>query len=252
MSIKVSVVIPGIRVKNWSSVYTSICKSTTKEFELIICGPYLPENELANIANFKFIKDYGSPVRASMLAANIAEGEFIVWSADDALFLPGQLDRLIEEAEKNNSIVTCKYLEGKNGTHKVIQPNQYFALNGSFWTQSNLFHNEWYLFNAGIMRMDKFKDLHGWDCAYQGTFYSHADLAARAYLQGHRIIFNDSIILLDCDHSQNDHQPIEDAQTNYDMPLFKERYCSGMLKLPSLKKWNECPSIWEKRFKLDV
>lgn len=249
--VDISIIIPGIRPDRWSSIYNSIQKSTRRSFELIMCGPYLPPPELNNKKNFKFIKDWGSPVRASCLAAEIAEGDMITWSADDALFIENSLDLLANECDKDGHIISCKYIEGKNGSPKPIQPNEYFTLNGSTWTSSPRFQNDWYLLNTGIMPMKTFKDLGGWDCRYDVAFYSYADMAATSYLQGVKSKFAEDIILLDCDHfagSTGDHGPIENAQTHHDLPAFKMRFCSNDLNLSDRVHWTDSPKVWRTRF----
>lgn len=251
MSPSISIVVPGIRADRWISLYNSILKSTKRSFELIICGPFFPSNEFTLLKNFKFIKDFGSPVRASMLAVSVAEGDFITWAADDAVFLENSLDTITDVSETNDSICVCKYLEGKNGTHKPVQPNSYFSLNGSYWTNSHHFGHDWYLFNTGIMSRKKFLELGGWDCIFEGTFYSHSDLAARAYIKNYKVMF-DNTLLLDCDHftgETSDHQPVEDAQVNHDMHVFKSKYNGATPNISIMKQWSDCPAIWNRRFK---
>lgn len=250
MNPSISVIVPGIRSDRWFELYNSILNSTKRSFELIICGPYFPDSRLANFKNFKFVRDFGSPVRASMIAASIAEGDFITWGADDGLFLQGSLDGITNLSEKDDSITVCKYLEGENGKPKILQPNEYFLLNGSHWTASQHFNNNWYLFNTGIMSKSKFLKLGGWDCIFEGTFYSHSDLAARAYIGGENIKFVETL-LLDCDHfpgGSYDHGPIEDAQTNYDYHIFKNKYNRIKVNPTIIKKWDQCSPVWERRF----
>ena len=72
---EISIILPGIRPYNWSKLYDSIVKSTTRRFELIVVGPYRPPDMLQNdIYNFKYVKDYGSPMRASNIGALLCEG----------------------------------------------------------------------------------------------------------------------------------------------------------------------------------
>ena len=251
--IDISIIVPGIRVDRWETLYNSILTSTSLNFELIICGPYFPTKNLEDKKNFKFIRDFGTPVRASNLAASIAEGELITWGADDAVYLPGALDKLTNEfyhLEKNyKNILLCKYLEGEAGKSKINQPDSYFKLNGSHWTNSPRFSNDWYLFNVGIMYRNYFNILGGWDCNFEATFMSHSDLAARAYLDGAKIKFLNDLFLLDCDHFpgiSGDHKPIHDAQTYRDLPKFKYKY-NSLMEL-KLKKWFEVEQIWKERF----
>lgn len=248
---EVSVIIPGIRTDRWINLYNSIGLSTKRDFELIICGPYYPPMEMHRLRNFKFISDYGSPARAQSIASEFATGKYITWGADDAIFIPEALDFLIDLMEKNTLLdgIMCKYLEGANGTYKVTQPNSYFALNGSTWTNSSHFHNDFPLFNAGILKLDAFKKLGGWDCSYEVAFYSYADMAARACINKTPIGFSE-IMLLDCDHSpgeSNDHKPIHDAQTYSDVGIFKSRY-GGNLSIIDPKSWKDSPKVWTRRF----
>jgi len=250
MNPELSIIVPGIRPTRWLKLYESILESTSKTFELIICGPYHPPKEMEGLRNFKYVKDFGTPVRASMIAADLATGKYITWGADDAVYLPGALDKIINACEEMDSIVVCKYLEGVDGTHKTVQPNNYFTLNGSWWTTSRNFRPDWFLFNTGAMKTSTFKELGGWDCIFQGTFYSHADMAARAYLSGLEVTF-DEMLLLDCDHFGNevgDHSPIELAQTVDDYSEFKQRYNDVSISTNQLKTWKETDPVWGGRF----
>lgn len=248
--VDISIIIPGIRPDRWWNIYESIKKSTKRNFELIICGPYNPPEEFRNIKNFKYIKDWGSPVRASCIAFDVSEGDLITWSADDALFFEGALDKYIDEQNAFGGIICGKYIEGANGTNKVIQPNSYFTLNGSTWTNSSHFRDDWYLFNVGVIPKAIFNYLGGWDCSYEVAFYSYTDMAATAYLKNIPVKFIETL-LLDCDHmpaSTGDHGPIELAQTHYDLPLFKSRYAAYVMPQIFRKSWRESPNVWSKRF----
>lgn len=252
--VDISVIVPGVRPDRFKKLYASLHNSTKRSFELIVCGPYYPPKEMEEIRNFKFVSDYGSPVRASNIAAELATGEYITWAADDAVFTEGSLDEFITSFKSSGvHVLTCKYLEGKDEVIKKRQPDSYFMMNGSHWTACSMFPNDYPLFNVGIMKRSTFEDLGGWDCSYEGTFYSHADMAARAFMRGKDVGFCPGIFLLDCDHSQDDHKPIEDAQTNYDMPMFKGKYGDTTSSLhppsiPALKEWRDSPPVWKRRF----
>ena len=252
----ISIIIPGIRVANWKAVYDSICDSTNRSFELIFSGPYdLPEN-MKDLRNVKFVKDFGSPVRSSCVAASLSEGKLLTWSADDALVLPGSLDKNIELLENmgddERNVIVCKYLEGKNGTAKSVQNDEYFRLSGSDWTSSPYLPKSWWLFNAPIMYRTFFEELGGWDCQFKGTFYSHADMAVRAQFLGANVKMSEHLFL-DCDHSQDDHFPIEKAQVHHDKPVFLQRYrdpnwTQNEMRI-KMDNWKDSPSVWERFLK---
>lgn len=257
MKPEISIIIPGIRVNNWLNVFDSIVKSTQRTFEVIFCGPYTPPEDLLALPNVKFVRDFGSPTRAQQIAATLAEGELITWSADDALFIPDALDSNINillhaMEKKKTNVVVAKYFEGVNGTQKPLQNDDYFKLHGSTWTASPFIPKTWWLFNVGVMYRSFFEELGGWDCEYEGTFYSHADMAVRAQFLGATVRMS-STPMLDCDHSQPDHPPIESAQVTHDKPLYFQKYLSptwsyGDLRL-DINNWKKAPTKWTRRFK---
>lgn len=244
----VSIVIPSIRVENIPAIYYSITKSTKETFELIVCGPKVLPESIRSVPNIRYISDWGSPVRASCIAAELACGDYLVWSSDDALFLPGALDEMLAFRAGNDMLVG-KYYEGMNGQPKAVQPDSYFKLNNSEATRTQWFSDDWWLFNVGMMHRFSYLSMMGWDCSYEGTFFSHADLAVRWYIKGMKVT-QTNVFLLDCDHNQNDHKPIEIAQVHHDMPFFLERY---KIQNPyiKIKGWGEVPAVWDKRFKVN-
>jgi hypothetical protein len=253
--IKVSIIMPSIRIENWIPIINSIHESCKKyTWELIICGPYYNDS-IKDIPNVKFIKDYGSPVRTSQIAASLAEGELITWTADDALFFPNALDRMIDIYEKGQStVVVAKYLEGVNGTFKPLQPDSYFKINGSSWTESKYIPNDWWIFNIALMSLGNFNSLGGWDCEYQVTAMAHTDMAIRAQYFNYSVTMSD-LPLLDCNHNQIDHGPIENTQMNYDLPLLWKKYRENDFNqnlVPNiyLDNWKKSPKIWTPRFSI--
>ena len=120
---------PAIRKERWDEVYKSILASTKCSFELIIVGPYPPTDFLSDKAGVKYIKDLGTPTRANNLGALVAEGDLVCWTSDDGLFLPENLDKLIEEYESMpanlKNVVVAKYYEGINYSSRNQQSNEY-------------------------------------------------------------------------------------------------------------------------------
>ena len=194
-------------------------------------------------------------MRASQIAASMCEGELVTWIADDGILLPDSLDKNIDllrsMGDNNKNVVVTKYYEGKNGTEKPLQPDNYFKLNGSDWTSSPFISKEWWLFNVAIIHRTFFEELGGWDSLYEGTFYSHADMAVRAQYLGANVKMSD-FPLLNCDHEQLDHAPIESAQIIHDKPLFQSRYRNpswtmGEMRL-DINNWKDSSAVWKRRF----
>lgn len=75
-NIDISIIVPGIRVEKWLSLYNSV-RSCSLSFEFIFCGPTPPVSEVFRLSNVKFIQDFGSPNRAQQIAATKATGKYI-------------------------------------------------------------------------------------------------------------------------------------------------------------------------------
>lgn len=251
---EISILMPGIRPQNWDAVYDSILTSTKRSFELIIVSPYALPPKLLEAKNVKYVKDFGSPVRASQIGATLAEGTYFVHTADDALFIPEALDKnidlLVSMGGSIKDVVVAKYYEGQNGTSKPLQPDSYFTLGGSTWTKTKYIPDNWWLFNVALMYRDYFEELGGWDCAFEGTFYSHCDLAIRSQHDGATVKMSD-FPLLDCDHGQSDHPPIESAQTLSDKPLYFAKYdnYNHIQTITATSNWKSAQQVWSRRFK---
>jgi len=252
----ISIVLPGIRKDRWLQVYESILASTSRSFELVIGSPYSLPADLEGLDNVKHVKDWGSPVRASCIASTFCEGSLITWTADDAVFLPGALDKNIDFFEEcyvdARTIVVSKYFEGEGASAKPLQHDDYFKICGSPCTNVSSANIDWWLFNVAIMERSYFEKLGGWDCKYEGTFMSHTDLAMRAQADGAQAIMS-RVPLLDCGHMpgrSGDHAPIHDAQTLHDEPLFRKTYESSdsISSIIDRDNWRQSPAIWTRRF----
>ena len=134
---EVSLILPSIRTARLPKLYESILKSTKRNFELVICGPSPLPEELKDLRNVKYIKDYGSPVRASNIAASLCEGKVYTWLADDCSFFENSLDQCLDEfydmGAAQNNVLVAKYYEGQQGStdRETLQPDSYFRINHS-------------------------------------------------------------------------------------------------------------------------
>lgn len=260
---EISIILPGIRRENWDKVYDSIQTSTKRSFELILCGPYPLTEKLQNLANVKYVKDFGSPSRASNIAAELCEGKLITWIGDDAVLLPDALDKNIDllysmgsvdtDHKNYTNVIVAKYFEGMSGTQKPLQPDEYFKINGADCTRSQFISNDWWIFNVAIIYREFFEELGGWDCNFEHLAMANIDIAVRAQFLGANVKMS-SYPLLDCDHGQPDHMPIEIGQTTHDEPLFQSIYRNpewpkNAMKL-NIKNWKNAPSIWTRRFNI--
>ena len=127
-------ILPSIRTERLPKLYESILTSTKRNFELVICGPNALPEELRDLRNVKYIKDYGSPVRASNIAAGACEGDVYTWLADDCLFFENSLDECLDRfyamGDAKNNVLVAKYFEGQEGSseRETLQPDSYFKI----------------------------------------------------------------------------------------------------------------------------
>jgi hypothetical protein len=257
---EVSLILPSIRTERLPKLYESILTSTKRNFELVICGPNALPEELRDLRNVKYIKDYGSPVRASNIAAGACEGDVYTWLADDCLFFENSLDECLDRfyamGDAKNNVLVAKYFEGQEGSseRETLQPDSYFKIVN---TPAGTAHipADWWLFNIAFMRADFFNSLGGWDCEYEGTWASHADMAIRAQYLGANVQMAE-VPLFVCDHmpgGSGDHMPIFICQHQHDEPLLQSKYSDPNWTInvrPKLKldNWKKAPTVWERRF----
>ena len=255
--ITLSIVLPGIRDYNWTKLYRSIEKACSSSWELLICGPVKDfPTELRDVENVKLIYDKGSPVRASNIAASLASGKYITWTADDAVYLPDSIDKALALLGSNTKdVVVGKYFEGVDGSDKELHGEDYFKIVGSMSTQTPWISEDWYLFNIAFMHREFFDSLGGWDCSFEACPMAHTDMACRAYVESTKVVMLEDPVL-DCGHmpgTSGDHAPIHYAQLGHDEPLFRSLYSNDMWIKNSrhleLDFWKIYPSIWERRFK---
>tara|TARA_R110001599_G_scaffold334502_2_gene550864 strand:- start:90 stop:884 length:795 start_codon:yes stop_codon:yes gene_type:complete len=260
MKPEISIILPAIRVENWDALYDSICLSTSRKFELIICGPYALTEKLQSLTNVKYVKDFGSPTRASAIASLLAEGKLITWVTDDAIMIKDSLDMAINllysMGDNYKNVIISKYLEGQTGRQKTHQPDYYFKINGrpGFRPCSYSPHisDDWWIFNTAIMYRQFFEELGGLDCNFEHAAMADTDFAIRAQVADANVKMT-QVLMYDCDHGQADHKPIEIAQVQFDEPRLQTKYRDPEWKEKietniNINNWKDFPIVWERRF----
>ena len=254
----ISIVMPAIRKERWAKFYDSVLDSTSRSFELIIVGPYAPDGKLENVSNIKFVKDYGSPTRCANIGLLLCEGPiFFGMMADDAVLQKGVLDRAIDAflaMPKNiKNIISCKSVEGVDGTEKTIQGLEYYTVNHSPVTASKYIPDDWLIMNGAICHTQYIQYLGGLDCSFQGAAMASTDLAIRAQIDGAKMKFYDEV-LFDLNHmpgTSGDHAPIHYSQILEDEPMYRVKY-SNPLEIIKTKidimNWMKADTVWARRF----
>jgi len=252
--IDLSIILPGIRPHKWLKLYESIVASFSGAFELIFIGPE-NSNDLIKFPNVRFIKDYGSPMRASQIGAVTAQGKILTWAADDCLYEKGSLDKaygkIIGTEYKN--VVTGKYTEGENPADWKIQLSyDYQRINFSY-PKTKYVEDHWLIFNVALMHNQYFRELGGWDCQFEACPIGHTDLAVRAQRNRSQVFLLDDKIL-SCEHMparSGDHGPVHDAHVEHDEPIYKDIYgsaaCLDRISI-DLENWRRAPAQWKRRF----
>jgi len=258
---EVSIIMPAIRQDKWDDVYKTILDSTQRSFELIVVGPYPLTKFLQEQKNVKYVKDFGSPMRASNIGAELCEGKLVMWTSDDGWFIKDALDKNIDTLYAMpydvQNVVVARYLEGENrsGTdprHGGADDSYYKLVRA--YPSSPYIHPDWWIFNVAILYREFFDKLGAWDCKYQACPTGHADMAVRAQALGAKVVMSDYPMLnCDCQPNPNvgDHGPIVAAQFQDDYPIYIEKYSKPLQAdqlLLDVSNWKKSPAVWKKRF----
>jgi glycosyltransferase involved in cell wall biosynthesis len=260
MKPELSIIMPAIRPQNWDRVYNSILNSTKRAFELIIVSPYPLTHYLMHKGNVKYVKDYGSPTRATCIGSLLCEGKFVFPTmADDAVFIENAIDKnldfLISLGESRKNVVVAKYSESQGFSNKErYQEDEYYKLVNAYPVNKEYIPADWWIFNTVFFYSDYFDYLGGYDSQFEAACMAHADLAIRAQKEG-AIVKMSEFPILQCDHipSGGDHTPIEIAQIQFDTPAFIKKHNKPLNEIEPWvypNDWKKCERIWSKRFKI--
>lgn len=279
MKYELTVLVPGIRTKNWKRLYESVGNSFKGTYEIIFIGPYLPPEDLVCADNIRYIQDWGSPIRCQQIALTKAEGVFITWAADDGYFIkdalsiaydkimscydtPTHNEFIINKLEvtstgiafNNKRIVMGKYYEGNNDGDMPMQNNDYYDLNNHDATRIKWLPKPCYMLNVGLVPTSLLLEMGGWDAEnFEVCPMAYNDLAVRMQRNGVEFIIQDEMMFT-CSHlpgHEGDHGPIHDAQIYHDQPRFMSIYgtnnCLNRINI-DINNWKQARSKWIRRF----
>jgi len=246
-----SIVVPSIRVENWLELIESIKSSCGDvEFEVIFVGPkYNPVVD--SYTNVKYVRDFGSPNRCQQIGLSLAEAEYVTWGSDDCMYTEGSISeclRVLKEAETESDkpvAITINYDE--NDSVAVSD----FLLTSCYGNFPHI-ENNWFIFNAAIMKREELEEIGGFDCSFDVTCLGHSDLAARWQHSGYKVVAH-NIKLMKCSWmpgTSGDHAPIHYSQTIKDMPMYGQKYSQGAFPSDRIDfdNWKLQPSVWDRRF----
>lgn len=252
--IDLSVFMPAIRVPNWLKMYESLLASCKKySFELVLVGPFdLPE-ELKQYENIKIYKDFGSPSRCAQLASFKCDGKLIYHCVDDAIFLEDSIDLAMDFYYNNcfkKDVINMRFREGPNYSGQSM-PKEYW----NAWHHESLrlagIPNHFKISLHHLMNTEYFKDIGGYDCAFEYQNFNLHDLMFRIQNDGGRI-YDSPTDVTTCDHGQLDHKEIEMAYHESDFPLFRKLYSDPNILISrakiDLNNWLQQSPLWHRRF----
>jgi len=248
-----SITLPAIRSYNWDALYESAYKACKKyTFEFIFCGPVPLTDKLQKASNVKYVKDFGSPTRASNIACSLAEGHVITWVADDCELIEDSLDLNLDQlhsmGDNYKNVVSQKYFE-----NNADMLDSYLVINNSR-NGSPYFHSSWVAFNNPLMYRKFYEELGGLDAFFDACPTAHNDLAVRAQYLGARVQIS-KYPFLRCgwmEGGTGDHQAIYLSQEQIDEPKFRTKYHNPKWNLNNLNipldNWKLSDNIWKVRF----
>ena len=254
---QLSILIAGIRPKNWYKLYQSIQLSFSGEWEIIFVGPYPLPRVLKQFDNIQYVEDWGSPIRGLQIALTKAQGEYVSIAADDGTYLKGMLDEVFdvlkEKGYPEKHIMVCKYFEGTRSYVTMSNP-EYYRINFHKGAKCRWIPDRCLLMNMMVAPRNLLWDMGGWDCEFEVPAMALCDLSVRVSLRDdiELELSKDSVYYCNFMNAEDgDHKPIHDAQTDMDMPRFKSIWDGDekpeRLKIP-LDNWKDAPDRWVRRF----
>lgn len=257
---KLSVIVPSIRINSLTKLYWSVLSSCQCVFEFIVISPndFL---EWPNPSpNVKWIKSHRSPNTCQQQGLLEATGDYICFAADDGEFLPGALEeacylmkisKLEYGADSYRTIVVGKYLEGNSPIGMKSEDYYRFKYHKPYRLAG--INPEWIIFNCGLISNKFIGELGGWDAEnFEVPTIGHADLGIRAQKAGAKMVLMKEP-MFKCSHQpgkSGDHAPIHVAQTKRDLPRFQEMYAKPNDRINiTLDNWKNTPEVWKERFK---
>ena len=254
----ISILVPGIRNHRWGALYDSIDKSTSKNWELILSGPYPLPPELTTKNNIKYIQDFGPPTRCRQRCLIEATGKWVFYAGDDLTFLPNSIDSAFDKLDTinvtKNTVLLGKYTEGKRDNPEMLSDDYYtFQYHDSTRPIQQLLSYEAWIIMAGLIPTKLLKEIGGWDCQFNVCAAACLDLSLRLQNHGINLVIHHEPFF-HADHllnNEGDHAPIAYSQTHYDMPLlyriYRDNQWVNRTTIP-LDNWKYSPAIWELRF----
>lgn len=260
MQRKLSVILPTIHSDKIITVYESIKKSFSDDFEFIIVSPYpLPDN-MKDKSNVLYINDWGSPMRCQQIGLIHASGDYITRAVDDGVYLKDELSNALLKLmvdSPDNSAIILKHTETNKDvdtTHKDFQNManpDFFNLTYHHQTLKPYVPAHFKIMNFGIVSRETLISIGGWNTIYETPALGELDLSIRLQMSGINFILSDNIVV-SCGWTpgtEGTHAPMhygfeEDMKTY--TKVYSNPECENFVI--DLDNWKKSPEKWQRRF----
>jgi hypothetical protein len=253
MSYDVSICVPGIRTRNWMSVYeTAVASALDRSFEIVFVGPYSLPEDMRSLPNVKFIKDFGGPTRCAQIGATHCEGELFTTGTDDGVFVPGSIKETVDLYHSicsDQDGIIMRYTEGygKPKTTKAHANNRYWT--AKFHPTLNLAGvKSKHFWGLSLLKLSYFNDIGGFDCEYDHLNFPLHDLCYRIQKGGGgKMNLSPNFVLnADWDPEGQEYRPIKRVAKK-DYAVFQRHWGqpSSRYKI-NFDNWKKSPARWSR------
>lgn len=251
---KLSVILPTIRLNKIETFYNSFIKSYTGEFELIVVSPFDYKPGVWSEKPCIWIKDFGSPLRAQQLGLTHTTGEYIHRSVDDSYYLPGSMDKCMNQLidQDYKTLVNVKFIEGENVTHRDMANPNFYNMEYHIQTLAAYTPFNYQVINFSIVSNKFIQELGGWDCQFETIAIGELDLSLRLQFMEAKVLLSDNIVVK-CDWLpgvSGDHAPMHYGFF-HDMEKYKRIYGSLEYEkklIVDINNWKNSSEKWERRW----
>lgn len=248
---KLSIFLPTIRPFYLSNFYNSIlgaCKNYS--FQVVLCGPFEPPEEILSKGNVKFIKSYAHPTKCAQIAALNCDGELIFHTTDDVLFLENTIDNAIDQFYAENAdVISMRYTESVDHLEKNEYPLSYWKVSG--WISAPNIDPNWNINAHFLMKKSLFELYGGFDCEFGYLTYAAGSLLLFIQSSNGRVLDSKTNVST-ADWSGGskgaEHLPIQHVQEGPDRQLFLRIWALGEKCAPVITNYLDYPDIWDRRF----
>lgn len=247
VSPKVSIILSGINSERWENlIYTNGCNH---DWEFVIVSPKEIPSQLKGCHRLTYVVDKGSPVRGLCIGASCAKGKYFTWGSDDAVFVPGTLNKMIDLLDSSNKlkdVIVARHIDKNN----KISSDASMKLNNKYPKSSSV-SDDWWDFNCCMMRSTYYRNIGGFDTSFNLHSTSCADLAVRVQRDNSYVeLLEDP--LLDYSVIQSKDKIIEKVKKVHDLPNYS-KICDISHRIAiDLSNWEKSPSEWLEREKLTL